>query len=71
MALTGSAIAKLTHMKWDEQNNRAVGPADKTAMIKAARSLLAAITHVLVLADKVVVKQLLQVQDKVISQYRC
>ncbi|XP_014669905.1 PREDICTED: alpha-catulin-like [Priapulus caudatus] len=63
--MSGSAIAKLTDMRWDDQSSRAVGLAEKVVMIKAARSLLSAITHVLVLADKIVVKQLLQVQDKV------
>lgn len=63
--MAGMAIAKLTDMRWDEQTARVVGITDKSAMIKAARSLLAAVTRVLVLADRVVVKQLLQVQDKV------
>jgi hypothetical protein len=39
--------------------------ADKGAMVRAARCLLAAVTQVLLLADTVVVKQLLQAKDKV------
>lgn len=39
--------------------------ADKNAMVRAARCLLAAVTQVLLLADTVVVKQLLQAKDKV------
>ena len=37
----------------------------KGAMVRAARCLLAAVTQVLLLADTVVVKQLLQAKDKV------
>ena len=36
-------------------------------MVRAARCLLAAVTQVLLLADTVVVKQLLQAKDKVLS----
>lgn len=39
---------------------------DKGAMVRAARCLLAAVTQVLLLADTVVVKQLLQAKDKVV-----
>ncbi len=38
---------------------------DRAAMVRAARSLLAAVTRVLLLADSVVVKQLLLAKDKV------
>lgn len=40
--------------------------ADATAMVEAARSLLTAVTRVLLLADMVVVRQLLLAKDKVI-----
>ncbi|XP_041375020.1 alpha-catulin-like [Gigantopelta aegis] len=40
--------------------------ADKTAMVRAARQLLSAITKVLLLADRVVVKQLLTAKEKVL-----
>ena len=39
--------------------------AEKTAMVRAARQLLSAVTKVLILADKVVIKQLLAAKDKV------
>lgn len=39
--------------------------ADGTAMVDAARSLLTAVTRVLLLADMVVVRQLLLAKDKV------
>ncbi|XP_062615012.1 alpha-catulin-like [Saccostrea cucullata] len=39
--------------------------AEKTAMVRAARQLLSAVTKVLLLADKVIVKQLLISKDKV------
>jgi hypothetical protein len=38
---------------------------EKTAMVRSARQLLSAITRVLLLADKVIVKQLLVSKDKV------
>lgn len=41
------------------------GMADKGSMVRAARCLLAAVTQVLLLADTIVVKQLLQAKDKV------
>ncbi|ESO99195.1 hypothetical protein LOTGIDRAFT_141992 [Lottia gigantea] len=40
---------------------------DKSAMIRSARQLLSAITKVLLLADRIVVKQLLQAKDKVLQ----
>lgn len=40
---------------------------DRTAMVRAARSLLNSVTRVLLLADIVVVKQLLLSKDKVSS----
>jgi len=39
--------------------------AEKAAMVRAARQLLSAITRVLLLADKVVIKQLVAAKDKV------
>ncbi|XP_046652731.1 alpha-catulin-like isoform X2 [Daphnia pulicaria] len=41
------------------------GMTDKGSMVRAARCLLAAVTQVLLLADTIVVKQLLQAKDKV------
>lgn len=39
--------------------------AEKTAMVRAARQLLSAITKVLLLADRIVVKQIFISKDKV------
>lgn len=46
-----------------------VGMADKGSMVRAARCLLAAVTQVLLLADTIVVKQLLQAKDKVYMRF--
>ncbi|PVD38027.1 hypothetical protein C0Q70_00634 [Pomacea canaliculata] len=42
-------------------------PADKTAMVRAARQLLSAITKVLLIADRIVIKQLIASKDKVLQ----
>lgn len=81
MPATGAAIEKLCEIQYDEHQNDAdasptsaaaaggtillAGAADKGAMVRAARCLLASVTQVLLLADTVVVKQLLQAKDKV------
>ena len=60
----GAAIQKLTDIKLEEPNTSSkVG--EKTAMVRAARQLLSAITKVLLLADRVVVKQLLAAKNRV------
>ena len=60
----GSRIETLTDVKLDEPGAvRTV--AEKTAMVRAARQLLSAITKVLILADRVVVKQLIVAKEKV------
>ncbi|XP_076457374.1 alpha-catulin-like isoform X2 [Babylonia areolata] len=41
--------------------------ADKTALVRAARQLLSAITKVLLLADRIVVKQLISSKDRVLQ----
>ncbi|RUS91163.1 hypothetical protein EGW08_001076, partial [Elysia chlorotica] len=65
--LAGATIHRLTACKSSvDGEDGAVMAADKTAMVRAARQLLSAITKVLLLADKVVVKQLLASKDKVI-----
>ncbi|GFR90610.1 alpha-catenin-related protein [Elysia marginata] len=65
--MAGATIHRLTTCKTAvEGEEGAVVSADKTAMVRAARQLLSAITKVLLLADKVVVKQLLASKDKVI-----
>jgi hypothetical protein len=62
--LSGSRIETLTDVKLDDPGTvRTV--AEKTAMVRAARQLLSAITKVLILADRVVIKQLIGAKDKV------
>ena len=64
----GATIHRLTTCKNSvDGEDGTVVAADKTAMVRAARQLLSAITKVLLLADKVVVKQLLASKDKVMS----
>lgn len=57
--LTGHAIEKLCE-EVEEENL-----SDKAALVRAARCLLGSVTRVLLLADIVVVKQLLLAKDKV------
>ena len=63
--ITGISIQKLTVIN---NLNSEVLPktfTEKTAMVRAARKLLSAITKVLLIADKVIVKQLIASKDKV------
>lgn len=64
MCVSGIQIHKLTEMRVEETS---VPPpvGEKTAMVRAARQLLSAITKVLILADKVVIKQVIAAKDKV------
>ncbi|KAJ1525956.1 hypothetical protein ONE63_009141 [Megalurothrips usitatus] len=59
----GSAIEKLCEAAMGD--SPAGSPADRGAVVRAARCLLQAVTRVLLLADIVVVKQLLLAKDKV------
>ena len=62
----GTNIQKLTDTPPDDPSTSAPrSVAEKTAMVRAARQLLSAITKVLILADKVVVKQVIAAKDKV------
>ena len=62
----GSRIQKLTDVKIDDPGTvRSL--AEKTAMVRAARQLLSAITKVLILADRVVIKQLITAKEKVLE----
>ncbi|XP_063548618.1 alpha-catulin isoform X3 [Cydia strobilella] len=49
---------------------RVCAGADGAGMVSAARALLAAVTRVLLLADMVVVRQLLLAKDKILYRYR-
>ncbi|XP_038072422.1 alpha-catulin-like isoform X2 [Patiria miniata] len=64
--LAGENIAKLTDMTYDE-SGQVMSPADKSAMVRAARGLLSAVTRVLLLADRVVIKQIQAAKLKVID----
>ena len=62
--ISGKNIAKLTVITYDEAG-QLTNPGGKGAMIQAARGLLSAVTRVLLLADRVVVKQIAAAKDKV------
>ncbi|XP_059141876.1 alpha-catulin-like [Physella acuta] len=60
--IAGETIQRLTSCHRDETVTT-----EKTAMVRAARQLLSAITKVLLLADRIVVKQLLLSKEKVLQ----
>ncbi|XP_023667707.1 alpha-catulin isoform X3 [Paramormyrops kingsleyae] len=65
----GDAIAHLTDVASADQpesDGRTTIFSDKTAMVKAARMLLSSVTKVLVLADRVVIKQIIMSRNKVL-----
>lgn len=63
----GTSIQKLTDVKVEDVGSQSRALAEKTAMVRAARQLLSAITKVLILADKVVVKELVAAKDQVMD----
>ncbi|XP_043920519.1 alpha-catulin [Protopterus annectens] len=66
----GENIAVLTDVSTFDQpesDGRSGVFADKTGMIKAARLLLSSVTKVLVLADRIVVKQIITSRNKVLA----
>ncbi|OWF56469.1 alpha-catulin-like [Mizuhopecten yessoensis] len=63
----GVSIQKLTSVDRTSNYSTPKTFTEKTAMVRAARQLLSAVTRVLLLADKVIVKQLLLSKDKVLS----
>jgi len=65
--VSGSRIEALTNVKLDEVDSAARSLGEKTVMVRAARQLLSAITKVLILADRVVIKQLVTAKDQVIA----
>ena len=62
---SGEAIFNLTSTAVDVGSDDGVNAADKNGMVRAARSLLSAVTRVLIIADSVVVKRLLKAVKKV------
>ncbi|XP_035284666.1 alpha-catulin isoform X1 [Anguilla anguilla] len=66
----GDAIAQLTDALSPEQpesDGRITVFSDKTSMVKAARMLLSSVTKVLVLADRIVIKQIITSRNKVLA----
>ncbi|XP_036372127.1 alpha-catulin [Megalops cyprinoides] len=66
----GDAIAQLTDALSPEQpesDGRITVFSDKTGMVKAARMLLSSVTKVLVLADRIVIKQIITSRNKVLA----
>ncbi|KAJ8334156.1 hypothetical protein SKAU_G00397950 [Synaphobranchus kaupii] len=66
----GDAIAHLTDALSPEQpesDGRITVFSDKTGMVKAARMLLSSVTKVLVLADRIVIKQIITSRNKVLA----
>ena len=62
--LLGEAIKQITCVEYDTFGKPA-GGTDRQSMVQAARGLLSAVTRVLLLADMVVVKQVISVKKKV------
>uniref|UniRef100_A0A3Q0SKU9 Alpha-catulin n=1 Tax=Amphilophus citrinellus TaxID=61819 RepID=A0A3Q0SKU9_AMPCI len=65
----GDAIAQLTDVGSalpSQLDGRATVFSDRTAMVKAARLLLSSVTKVLVLADRIVIKQIITSRNKVL-----
>ncbi|XP_063778994.1 alpha-catulin isoform X2 [Pseudophryne corroboree] len=66
----GETIAQLTDMSIGEHpdpDGRTTIFTDKTGVVKAARLLLSSVTKVLVLADRIVVKQIITSRNKVLA----
>lgn len=62
---SGQTIFNLTSSAGDSVDDGVPNAADKSGMVRAARSLLSAVTRVLIIADSVVVKRLLAAVKKV------
>lgn len=66
--LAGDAIAQLTDVGSalpSQSDGRVTVFSDRTGMVKAARLLLSSVTKVLVLADRIVIKQIITSRNKV------
>lgn len=64
---SGQTIFNLTSFAGDPFDDGVPNSTDKSGMVRAARSLLSAVTRVLIIADSVVVKRLLTAVKKVKS----
>lgn len=70
--LVGETIAHLTdvaNLDHPESDGRITIFTDKTQVVKAARLLLSSVTKVLVLADRIVIKQIITSRNKVFSVF--
>lgn len=68
LSLVGDAIAQLTDVGSAmpvQADGRVTVFSDRTGMVKAARLLLSSVTKVLVLADRIVIKQIITSRNKV------
>lgn len=63
LSWAGAVIENLCETAFENSRN------DRSAVVRAARSLLSSVTRVLLLADSVVVKQLLHAKEKVSSYW--
>nr|XP_033786547.1 alpha-catulin isoform X2 [Geotrypetes seraphini] len=66
----GETIAQLTdvgNLDQPESDGRVTIFTDKTGVVKAARLLLSSVTKVLVLADRIVIKQIISSRNKVLA----
>lgn len=62
--ILGESIKRITCVEFDTFG-KPICITDRQSMIQAARSLLSAVTRVLLLADMVVVKQIISIKKKV------
>lgn len=60
----GEAIKRITCVEYDT-SGKPICVSDRQSMVQAARGLLSAVTRVLLLADMVVVKQIIHIKKKV------
>jgi hypothetical protein len=60
----GEAIKRITCVEYDTLG-KPICVTDRHCMVQAARGLLSAVTRVLLLADMVVVKQIIHIKKKV------
>uniref|UniRef100_A0A8C5JZK1 Alpha-catulin n=1 Tax=Jaculus jaculus TaxID=51337 RepID=A0A8C5JZK1_JACJA len=64
---TIAALTDVTNLSHAEPHNQITVFTDKTGVIKAARLLLSSVTKVLLLADRVVIKQIITSRNKVLA----
>lgn len=64
LSILGATIANLHHELNEELNNPQIS-IDKSQLVGAARKLLSSVTRVLLLADRVLVTQILRAEDKI------